>query len=73
MANNGVGRKNMQEIIRTQPKYHKSQGMSSTEGRLNIINKVNDSDLSVIIEDIYPDNFEEAGTRVMIYVPLNRE
>jgi|TARA_B110000093_G_C12652574_1_gene278874 hypothetical protein len=73
VANNGVCRKKMQEIRRTHPKYQKSQGMSSTEGRLQIINKVNYSDLSVTIEDIDPDNFEEAGIRVMIYLPLNQE
>jgi len=73
VEDNGVGRRKALEIRSTQPKYHKSQGMSITEDRLHIINKVNDSDLSVKIEDIDPENFEEAGTRVIIYVSLNRE
>ena len=73
VQDDGVGRKKAQEIRSKQPKYHKSQGMSITEDRLNIINKVNDSDLSVTIEDIDPDNIEESGTRVKIYVPLNRD
>lgn len=72
VEDNGVGRKKAQEIKRSQTKYHKSQGMSITEDRLQIINKVNDSDLSVSIEDLYPDK-EETGTRVKIFVPLNRD
>ena len=73
VEDNGVGRKKATEIRSTQTKYHKSQGMSITEDRLQIINKVNDSDLSVSIEDIYPDKEGETGTRVKIYVPLNRD
>ncbi len=73
VEDDGVGRLHAAELRKNQTKYHQSQGMSITEDRLQIMNKVNDNDLSVIIEDIYPDKVGETGTRVKIYVPLNED
>ena len=43
--------------------------MLITKDRLDIINKVNESNLSVEITDLNPDE-AETGTKVKIYIPL---
>jgi LytS/YehU family sensor histidine kinase len=68
IEDDGVGRKRAAELSKKRSKEHKSQGMSITRDRLSIINRVNESDLSVVVEDIYEG--ENTGTRVKIYVPF---
>ena len=67
IEDDGVGRKKA-AAMQKKSKAHKSQGMNITRDRLSIINRVNQSDLSVVVEDIF--DAENTGTRVKIFVPF---
>ncbi|MCB0479967.1 MAG: histidine kinase [Flavobacteriales bacterium] len=69
VEDNGIGREAARVINESKPNKHKSQGMLITKDRLDIINKVNESNLSVEITDLNPDE-AETGTKVKIYIPL---
>ena len=68
IEDDGVGRKKAAKMQEKRSKEHKSQGMGITRDRLSIINRVNQSDLNVEVEDI--STGENTGTRVKIYVPF---
>ncbi|MES2132331.1 MAG: histidine kinase [Bacteroidota bacterium] len=69
---NGIGRKRSEEIKLNAGKIetHKSLGMSITKERLDIINKINQSNLKVTITDKINDLGESTGTRVEIDIPF---
>jgi len=68
IEDDGVGRKKSAEMQKNRSKEHKSQGMNITRDRLSIINRVNNSELNVEIEDV--STGENTGTRVKIYIPF---
>ncbi|MBD81399.1 MAG: hypothetical protein CL840_20950 [Crocinitomicaceae bacterium] len=68
IEDDGVGRKKAAKMQERRSKEHKSQGMNITRDRLSIINRVNQSNLNVEVEDI--GTGENTGTRVKIYVPF---
>ena len=69
---NGIGRKRSEKIKLNAGKIetHKSLGMSITKERLDIINKINQSNLKVTITDKINDSGESTGTRVEIDIPF---
>ena len=72
ISDNGIGRDRAAEIKRTMPfGKHKSLGMKITEDRLKILNEINSSKLSVIINDLKDTNNNSLGTQVELFVPLN--
>jgi hypothetical protein len=72
ITDNGIGRERSAEIKRTMPFIkHKSLGMKITEDRLKILNEINSSQLSVIINDLKDANNRPLGTQVELFVPLN--
>lgn len=73
VEDNGIGRANAKKIKEGKSKYHKSRGMSITKDRLDILNKTSNSDLNVEITDLDPNDPINTGTRIKIYIPLNRE
>ena len=70
VSDNGIGRAKSMALNLNKPNQHKSQGMLITKDRLEIINKVNESQLSVEIDDLYPGE-EDPGTKVKIYIPIH--
>jgi hypothetical protein len=69
---NGIGRKKSMQQKAESLKPHQSVGMSITKERLDILNAVQNSKLSVnIIDKTNPATQEAEGTRVEICIPLN--
>lgn len=66
---NGVGRAASEKINRQKNK-HKSYGMSITKERLEILNTMQKSQLSVEIADILNDEKQVTGTSVKIFIPI---
>jgi LytS/YehU family sensor histidine kinase len=66
IEDNGIGRRRSAELKKSN---HKSLGMSITKERLEILNSLHGSQLSVEIVDLVNDAGEAAGTRVVIYIP----
>ncbi len=66
---NGIGRKKSMEIKGA--KKHRSVGLSITKERLEHLNALYQSNLSVQLKDKYDDKGTGAGTTVEIFIPLN--
>ncbi|MBA3665488.1 MAG: histidine kinase [Bacteroidetes bacterium] len=66
----GIGRVKSAQIKLHNPSTHKSIGMALTKERLDIINQINNTELSLVIDDLYTDQNEAAGTRVLINIPM---
>ena len=69
ITDNGIGRRES-EIINRKKTMHKSHGMSITKERLEILNAMHKSPLSVVITDVLDENKNIAGTEVKIFVPI---
>lgn len=67
---NGIGRV-ASEKINSKKSKHKSHGMSITKERLEILNAMHKSPLSVEIADILNEKKEIAGTSVKIFIPID--
>ncbi len=71
VEDNGIGRKKSKEFQAQQKfKTHKSIGMSNTRERLEIINQLNNSALSVQIIDLLDKEGNALGTRVELFIPF---
>lgn len=70
VEDDGIGRKKAEEIKAQKRTNHKSMGMEITKNRLEIINRLDHSDLDIEIEDLYDPANHPRGTKVKIYVPL---
>lgn len=69
---NGIGRKKSMELKAQSLKPHQSVGMSITKERLDILNSVQNSKLSVtIIDKVNNETQESEGTKVEIFIPLS--
>lgn len=64
IEDNGIGRTKSQEIKTKNQSEHKSTGMKNTQSRLQIMNELFDSNMSVVVSDLHP-NF---GTHVQIEI-----
>ncbi len=72
IEDDGVGREKSREIKMNKPhSTHKSVGMTNTRERLEIINQVSNTNVSVTITDLYSENNTACGTRVEFKVPVN--
>ncbi|UTW64283.1 histidine kinase [bacterium SCSIO 12741] len=70
VEDDGIGRKKAGDIQKNRNKNYKSAGMSITRDRLEIINQVNESNLSVEVEDRENESVSATGTRVKIFIPF---
>jgi len=71
ILDNGIGRKNSSEIkANSIKKGHKSLGMKITRDRLELLNSVRNSSLSVNITDQIGSKGEAEGTKVEIFIPI---
>jgi ligand-binding sensor domain-containing protein len=70
IMDNGIGREKSAEMKRNSAKEHKSMGMDITKQRLQILNSVNNSNLSVRISDLRDEKGLPAGTKVDIFIPI---
>ncbi|MFN0201955.1 MAG: sensor histidine kinase [Bacteroidia bacterium] len=73
IEDDGIGRKKSAELNAWRPKEHKSVGMEVTKERLELLNNIHNSQLNVEITDLYHENKEGAGTRVVLYIPIKDE
>ncbi|MEO0897246.1 MAG: histidine kinase [Bacteroidota bacterium] len=69
VEDNGIGRQKSSEFKTRNQKTHKSTGLKNTAQRVGIINELYKAELSVDIDDVYPEE-EHTGTRVTILMPL---
>lgn len=69
ISDNGIGRKKAMEIKARKGKVHNSVGMKVTEGRIDLIRKINNKDASVSVTDLENETGEAAGTTVTIVLP----
>ena len=72
IEDDGIGRVKAAEIRQlSKRKDHKSLGMKITHDRLELINRLHGSRLSLTITDLYHDDKTPAGTRVDIFIPVS--
>jgi tetratricopeptide (TPR) repeat protein len=71
VTDNGIGRKRALEIKAKKGETHRSMGMKVTEGRIDLIRKINNSrDANVTITDLEAEDGTPAGTQVAITLPV---
>lgn len=73
IEDNGIGREAALEIKRNKATTHRSQGMSITKDRLEILNTLHNSQLSVEIFDLKNKDNEATGTRVVLFIPFVKQ
>jgi ligand-binding sensor domain-containing protein len=72
IVDNGIGRERSRSIRQlSKQKDHKSLGMKITNDRLELINRLNGSNLSMSITDLYNETGDPDGTRVDIFIPVS--
>lgn len=71
ISDNGIGRKRAGEMKGKSMKVHNSLGTKITMDRLALLNKINNSNLSVNIKDLFAADNTAAGTEVEIFIPLS--
>lgn len=70
VKDNGAGRKHALEMKGKQHIEYQSKGMNLTARRIDLLNKINDAKMSVVIKDLYHNDAASAGTEVIIQIPL---
>jgi ligand-binding sensor domain-containing protein len=71
IVDNGIGRERARALKEQSiRKTHKSFGMKITQDRLELLNYLNKSNLSVNITDLHNADQTPAGTKVEIYIPI---
>jgi ligand-binding sensor domain-containing protein len=72
IQDNGIGRKKAQEKrLRSSQPSHESMGMKITSERLEVLNRMHHSDLSVKITDMEDERRNALGTKVEIFIPIS--
>ncbi|MBI3509548.1 MAG: histidine kinase [Bacteroidetes bacterium] len=72
IEDNGIGRERAREMRQfSKRKDDKSLGMKITHDRLELINRLHGSQLSLAITDLYHEDKSPAGTRVDIFIPVS--
>ncbi|MFD2822312.1 tetratricopeptide repeat protein [Lacinutrix iliipiscaria] len=69
ITDNGIGRVASQKIKKQKTLNRKSVGISITKERLENFSKRFSSDYNLVIEDLYDDQNNATGTRVIINIP----
>ncbi|MBL4662385.1 MAG: histidine kinase [Flavobacteriaceae bacterium] len=70
IEDNGVGRKQAKEFQERRSPLHKSFAAKATEERLNLLNYGRDNKIGVEIVDLYNENKEARGTKVILSIPI---
>jgi tetratricopeptide (TPR) repeat protein len=71
VTDNGIGRKKAMEIKARKGLSHNSMGMKVTEGRIDLIRRINNTkEAHVTITDLEDAKGEPEGTRVVIVLPV---
>lgn len=69
ITDNGIGRKKAMEIKDRKGRLHNSVGMKVTEGRIDLIRKINNKDARVMVTDLEDEAGQGIGTKVTIVLP----
>ncbi|MBO9730792.1 MAG: tetratricopeptide repeat protein [Chitinophaga sp.] len=69
ITDNGIGRKKAMEIKDRKGRLHNSVGMKVTEGRIDLIRKINNKDARVMVTDLEDEQGQGIGTKVTIVLP----
>jgi tetratricopeptide (TPR) repeat protein len=69
ITDNGIGRKKAMEIKERKGRMHTSVGMKVTEGRIDLIRKINNKEAKVTITDLEDEAGQGIGTKVTIVLP----
>lgn len=72
ITDNGIGRKEAGEIKKKKLLNRKSVGIALTNERLSNFFKGNQDGYSIDIKDLYDENDNASGTRVIINIPVLR-
>ena len=70
VEDNGVGRVRARELQAGLSAKRRSFGMEITEDRIRMINELYDVEAGVEITDLYDEEGEASGTRVILNLPL---
>ncbi len=70
IQDNGVGRKKAKEIKEKKNTFHKSFATKATQERLDLLNFGKDKKIGVEIIDLFTDNNEPTGTKVILKIPI---
>lgn len=70
VTDNGVGRARSAELRRQSATAHKSFGMSITHERIELINQMYKTNISVIVNDLYDGQGIARGTEVIMDLPI---
>lgn len=71
ITDNGIGRQKSAEMRRNRTKEHKSMGMKITQDRLQLLNTIYQSNLSLKINDLADKDGTALGTKVDIFIPIS--
>ena len=70
IEDNGIGRVASSKINASKKIKRKSMGMSITRERIEVINKLYNTENEVKVIDLYNDKNEASGTKVIINIPI---
>ena len=70
VTDNGVGRARAAELKSKSATAHKSFGMSITHQRIELINQMYNTNMSVVVNDLHDGQGNAAGTEVSINIPV---
>ena len=70
IEDNGIGREASGKINASKKIKRKSMGMSITTERIEVINKLYNTENKVEVIDLYNDKDEASGTKVIINIPI---
>jgi hypothetical protein len=72
IEDNGVGRKLAQQYKSLSPIEYQSRGMTLTARRVEMMNQIRTTPMLIEVEDIETDSLQPAGTRVVLYFPIDQ-
>ncbi|MFN0015965.1 MAG: histidine kinase [Saprospiraceae bacterium] len=70
IEDNGVGRTRAGEIEKDRPKNYRSTGLANIRHRLNLLNTQLDQDIRLHFEDLYDEQGQALGTKVVVRMPM---
>lgn len=70
VIDNGIGRKQAQELQKMRPKKHKSRAIELTQKRLAIFQKQYNQPTYINVVDLYDENDKGIGTKVELLIPM---
>ncbi|MFN8250537.1 MAG: histidine kinase [Ferruginibacter sp.] len=71
ITDNGIGREKAAAMKSTMHIEYQSRGMSLTSRRIDLLNRINDTKMSVEVTDLYTAAGMASGTQVKIQIPVN--